>query len=63
MFNMLLAEGGTAVSVASALASAKEVFTWVLGVITENTLLCAAFCMTVLVPAGVMIFKRISRSV
>lgn len=53
----------TTVSVTQALASAKEVFSWVLGVITENGLLCAAFAMTVLVPAGVMIFRKITRSV
>lgn len=52
-----------AVSVTSALASAKEVFAWVMGVITDDTLLCAAFCMTVLVPAGVYIFRRITHAV
>lgn len=61
MYNVLLADTG--VSVTSALADAKTVFSWVMGVITDNPLLCAAFCMTVLVPAGVLIFRRITHAV
>lgn len=60
---MLLSEGATEVSVTTALATAKEIFNWVLGVVLGNAMLTAAFCLAVLVPVGVMAFKKITKSV
>lgn len=56
-----LAEEGT-VSVTSALATGTELFNWVMGLITANTILCAAFVLAVLVPAAVKVFKHLKNT-
>lgn len=60
---VLAAEAGTKITVADALTSAKTVFSWVMDIVTTEPLLAAAFAMTVLVPAGVMVFRKIKHSV
>ena len=63
MFNMLLEAGSGGVTISSALGDATTLFSWVLDTITSNVILCAAFVLGVLVPAGVMVFRRMIHSV
>lgn len=58
-----LTEGTGTVSVDTALETGTQVFTWVMTTITSSALLTAAFCLSVLVPAGVMVFRKVTRSV
>lgn len=49
--------------VSTALTTATTLFTWVIDTITANAILTAVFVVTTLIPAGIMVFKKIKRSV
>lgn len=48
-------------TISGALTDAKTVVDWVVGIVTDNAIIAAAFTMGILVPAGVKAFKRIAR--
>lgn len=50
-------------SVSSALADATTLFNWVMDCITNNPIMTTAFVVTVLVPAGIMVFSRLKNTV
>lgn len=58
---MLLSSGG--MSVSNALSSATELFNWVIDCISSNSIMMTAFVVTVLIPAGIMVFHRLKGTV
>jgi hypothetical protein len=50
-------------TIANALADATDLFTWVMDCITSNPIMTTAFVVTVLVPAGIMVFHRLKNTV
>ena len=63
MFHMVqaLADGG--MNVTSALSDATQLFNWVISCITANAVMTTAFVVTVLIPAGIMVFHRLKSTV
>lgn len=59
---MLLSSGST-MSVTDALTSATELFNWVIKCISSNPIMLTAFVVTVLIPAGIMVFHRLKSTV
>lgn len=56
-------EGTTTLSITDALGYATELFNWVIECITSNPIMTTAFVVTVLIPAGVMVFHRVKGTV
>lgn len=50
-------------NVEGALETATTLFSWVVTTVTSNAILTAVFVVTTLIPAGIMIFRRVKRSV
>ena len=50
-------------SVASALSDATTLFNWVIECITGNAIMTTAFVVSVLIPAGIMVFKKLKNTV
>ncbi len=64
MCALFLAEGaGGTFDVDTMLSTASKIFSWVLGVVSDNPLMAAAFGMSILVPAGIMAFRNIKSAV
>lgn len=49
--------------VSSALTTATSLFNWVIECITANPVMTAAFVVSVLIPAGIMIFRNLKHAV
>lgn len=58
---MTMAEDGTSIS--NALSDATTLFSWVIDCITSNPIMTTAFVVSVLIPAGVMVFHKLKNTV
>lgn len=59
----MMALTDTGLSITDALGNATELFNWVISCITSNPIMTTAFVVTVLIPAGVMVFHRVKGTV
>ena len=57
---MVLEAGMT---VTKALSDATQLFNWVIDVITSNAIMTTAFVVSVLIPAGIMVFHKLKNTV
>ena len=56
-------DGTTTLTITDALSNATELLNWVIDCITSNPIMTTAFVVTVLIPAGVMVFHRVKGTV
>ena len=61
MNSMLLS--GDGMSVSNALSDATTLFNWVIDCITSNPIMTTAFVVSVLIPAGIMVFHKLKNTV
>ena len=50
-------------NVTSALSDATTLFNWVIDCITSNPIMTTAFVVSVLIPAGIMVFHKLKNTV
>lgn len=60
---MLLSGGAATMNITDALASGTQLFNWVIDIITSNAIMTTAFVMSVLIPAGIMVFHKLKNTV
>lgn len=63
MLHMLQTLASSGMNVTSALSDATQLFNWVIDCITANPVMTTAFVVTVLIPAGIMVFHRLKSTV
>lgn len=58
---MVLSSSG--MNVTNALSDATTLFNWVIDCITSNAIMTTAFVVSVLIPAGIMVFHKLKGTV